>query len=139
MAPKTRLDRIVQLRERSEDHALENLAVARSSLARTAERLAGLRQDARSDGRARGACELWVVEECAHVRTLQALRAAERELALAVKREQAARQGFTSAHRSLRVVQLAQEKKRTEILGERERREERALDEAATLRFNANR
>ncbi len=139
MVPKTRLDRLVLLRERKEEHALENLAVARSSLARTAERLAGLRQDARSDGRARGACELWVVEECAHVRTLQALRAAERELALAVKREQAARHGFTTAHRNLVVVRKAQEKKQTEILEEHERREERALDEAATLRFNAAR
>lgn len=136
MVPKTRLDRLVQIRERGEDGALENLAHARSSLGRAAERLAGLRQDARSDGRGRGAAELWVLEECAHVRTLQALRVAERELALAVKREQTARAGFASAHRHAEVVRRAQDKKRTEISEDRERREQRALDEAATLRFN---
>jgi flagellar FliJ protein len=139
MVPKTRLDRLVQLRARREDSALQNLAHARSSLGRAAERLAGLRQDARSDGRGRGAAELWVVEECAHVRTIQALRAAERELALAVQREQVARAGFTAAHRSLQVVRKAKDKKVTEILDERERREQRALDEAATLRFNSSR
>jgi flagellar protein FliJ len=139
MIPKTRLDRLVQLRERGEDTALENLAHARSSLGRAAERLAGLRQDARSDGRRRGAAELWVVEESAHVRALHAVRAAERDLALAVKREQAARSGYTSAHRTAEVVRRAQGKKRAEISEERERRDQRELDEAATLLFNSGR
>lgn len=139
MVPKTRLDRVVQLRERGEESALENLAHARSSLGRAAERLAGLRQVARSDGRGRGAAELWVVEECAHVRTLQELRSAERDLAQAVKSEQAARAGYTTAYRRAEAVRRAQDKKRAEIAEERERREQRALDEAATLRFNAAR
>jgi flagellar export protein FliJ len=136
---KTRLDRLVQIKERGEESALENLALARSSLGRAAERLAGLRQDARSDGRGRGAAELWVVEECAHVRTLQALRVAERELAAAVGKEQAARAGYTSAHRKAEVVRRAQGKKRAELAEGRERREQKALDEAATLRFNTAR
>jgi len=137
VVPKTRLDRLVQLRERTEDVALENLAHAQSSLGRAAARLAGFRQDARRDGRSRGAAEMWALEEGAHVRALQAIRTAERELAQAVRSEQQARVGYTTAYRSAEAIRRAQEKKRSEILGDTERREQRALDELATLRFNS--
>lgn len=135
--PKTRLDKLVQVRERGEDAALENLARAQSSLGRATERLTGLRQEARSDGRGRGAAELWVVEEAAHVRALQDVRLAEREVASALKKEQQARVGYSTAHREAEVARRVQEKKRAEIRDERERREQKALDELATLRFNA--
>lgn len=135
--PKTRLDKLVQVRERGEDAALENLARAQSSLGRATERLTGLRREARSDGRGRGAAELWVVEEAAHVRALQDVRLAEREVASALKKEQQARVGYSTAHREAEVARRVQEKKRAEIRDERERREQKALDELATLRFNA--
>lgn len=135
--PKTRLDRLVQVRERGEDAALENLARAQSSLGRATERLAGLRQEARTDGRGRGAAGLWLVEESAHVRALQDVRSAEREVAAALQREQQARLGYTAAHRDAEVARRVQEKKRTEILEDREKREQKALDELATARFNA--
>jgi flagellar export protein FliJ len=134
--PKTRLDRLVQVRERGEDSALENLARAQTSLGRASERLAGLRQVARSDDRATGSAELWVVVEAAHARTLTEVRGAERELAQALQRERAARDGYSAAHREAEVARRAQEKKRTEIKGDREKQEQRALDELATLRFN---
>jgi flagellar export protein FliJ len=137
VVPKTRLDRLVQLRERTEDVALENLAHAQSSLGRAAARLAGLRQEAKRDGRSRGAVELWAVEEGAHVRALQAIRTAERELAQALRGEQQARDGYGSAYKSAEVIRRAQEKKRSEILTETEKHERRALDELATLRFNS--
>jgi flagellar biosynthesis chaperone FliJ len=139
MVPKTRLDRLVQVKERKEESALENLARARSSLGRAAERLAGLRQAARSDGRARGAAELWVVEELRNVRVLQDVRNAERDLAAAVRTEQTARAGFDAAQRGAEVARRAQEKKRAEIGEAWERRELREIDELATLRFNVGR
>ena len=135
--PKTRLDKLVQVRERGEDAALENLACAQTSLGRAMERLAGVRQEARSDGRGRGAAELWVVEEAAHVRALCDVRTAEREVAAALKKEQQARVGYTAAHRDAEVARRVQEKKRAEIRDEREKREQKAFDELATLRFNA--
>jgi len=135
--PKTRLDRLVQVRERGEDSALENLARAQSSLGRASERLAGLRQAARSDDRAFGSAELWVVVEAAHSRTLTEVRGAERDLAQAAQKERSARDGYSSAHRDAEVARRAQEKKRSEIRSEREQREQKALDELATLRFNA--
>lgn len=135
--PKTRLDRLVQVRERGEDAALENLARAQSSLGRATERLAGLRQEARSDGRGRGAAQLWILEEAAHVRALHDVRNAEREVAAALKKEQQARVGYTAAHRDAEAARRVQEKKRTEIKDEREKREQKSLDELATMRFNA--
>lgn len=135
--PKTRLDKLVQVRERGEDAALEKLARAQSSLGRATERLAGLRQEARTDGRDRGRSELWVVEELAHVRALQDVRTAEREVAAALKKEQQARLGYTAAHRDAEVARRVQEKKRAEIRDDREKKEQRSLDELATLRFNA--
>jgi len=135
--PKTRLDRLVQVRERGEDAALENLARAQASLGIATERLAGLRQAARTDGRGRGSAELWVVEEAAHVRTLHQVRTAEREVATAIRGEHTARAGYGVARRDAEVARRVQEKKRTEIVKEYERRESRALDELATMRFNA--
>jgi flagellar FliJ protein len=134
--PKTRLDKLVQVRERGEDAALENLARAQTSLGRATERLAGKRQEAQSDGRGRGAAELWIVEEAAHVRALQDVRTAEREVSTALKKEQAARVGYTAAHRDAEVARRVQEKKRAEIRDEREKREQKSFDEIATLRFN---
>jgi flagellar export protein FliJ len=135
--PKTRLDRLVQVRERGEDSALENLARAQSSLGRATVRLAGLRQEARSDGRGPGSAQLWVVEEAAHVRALHDVRSAEKDVAAALGQEQQARAGYSSAHREAEVARRVQEKKRSELRQARERRDERAIDELATLRFNS--
>lgn len=135
--PKTRLDRLVQVRERGEDSALENLARAQSSLGKANERLAGLRQEARSDGRGRGNAQLWMVEEAAHVRALQDVRSAEKAVVAAQRSEQQARHGYAVAHRDAEAARRVQEKKRAEIRDEREKREQKALDELATLRFNA--
>jgi len=137
--PKTRLDRLVHFRERSEETALQDLAQAQSRRDLAARTLAGLRLRARADERAPGAAELWVLEEVAHLRALRQVQRAEGELAAALRKEQVARAGYGVAHRNAEVVRKAQEKKRAEILAERERRERKALDELATLRFNAKR
>jgi flagellar export protein FliJ len=137
MVPKTRLDRLVQLKERTEDTALENLARAQSSLGRASVRLAGMRQEARSDGRGAGAADLWALEETAHARALHALRTAERELAGAMRKEQMARAGYVLAFKGAEAIRRAQEKKRAEVTEEWDRRERRDADELATQRFNA--
>ncbi len=136
-APKTRLDRIVEVRGRTEDAALEALARARTGVGAASERLASLREAARADERVAGLVDMWALEESAHVRTLQAVRAAERDLAQALRKEQAARAGYGAAHRNAEAVRRAQEKKRAEIVGERDKREQKALDDVATLRFNS--
>lgn len=139
MPPKTRLDRLVTFRERSEESALENLARAQSSRDLAARTLAGLRQRARSDAREKGTAELWVLEEVAHFRTLRQVQRAESDLASALRKEQSARAGYDAAYRKAEAARKAQDKKRAEILDDRERRERKAFDELATQRFNAKR
>jgi flagellar export protein FliJ len=134
--PKTRLDKLVEVRERGEDSALRNLAHAQTSLGRATDRLAGLRQEARSDGRGRASADLWIVEEAAHVRALRDVRSAERDVAQALSGEQLARTGYLAARQQAEVVRRVQEKKRSELRADRDRREQRSLDELATLRFN---
>jgi flagellar biosynthesis chaperone FliJ len=135
--PKTRLDRVVTVRERSEESALQNLAHAQTGVSGASSRLAGLRQVAREDRRSTGTAELWVLEELGHLRSLQQVQKAEGALAQALRQEQTARAGYTAAHRSAEIVRRAQDKKRVEILGEREKDERKGLEELATLRFNA--
>jgi len=135
--PKTRLDRLVQVRERGEDAALRALATAQTSLGRASERLATRKDEARSDGRGRSGAADWMAEEAAHLRALQDVRNAERELARALTEERSARAGYLDAHQQAEAVRRAQEKKRTEIKTDRSTREQRALDELATLRFNS--
>ncbi len=139
MPPKTRLDRLVNVRERSEESALQTLARARGAREQVAQRLAGLRARARVDARGPGAAELWVLEEFAHLQTLRQVQRAEGDLADAVRKEQFATQGYSAAHRSAEVVRRAQEKKRAELVADVDRRERKAFDELATLRFNGRR
>lgn len=139
MPPKTRLDKLVNFRERSETSAMQTLARAQSSRDLAARSLAGLRTRARADEREKGAAELWVLEEVAHLRALRQVARAETDLAAAMRKEQTARAGYTAAHRNAEVARKAQDKKRAEITAEREQKERKALDELATLRFNARR
>ncbi len=139
MPPKTRFDKLVNFRERSETSAMQTLARAQSSRDLAAKNLAGLRTRARADEREKGAAELWVLEEVAHLRALRQVARAESDLAAAMRKEQTARAGYTAAHRNAEVARKAQDKKRAEITAEREQKERKALDELATLRFNARR
>jgi len=137
MVPKTRLDRLVQIRARSEESALNNLARARSSLGRASERLAALRAQSRADDREASDVALWELEEKAHARTLQTLRTAEGELATAHRTEQQARTEYESTWRNAEAARKVQGKKREAIRTELERGEQRATDEIATMNFNS--
>jgi len=137
--PRTRFDPLVGIRERTELRALENLANAHGYLQRAARRLEGVRRSANADGRVAGTAKLWIVEEDAHARARAALHAAEREVAAAAREERSAQATYQVAQRAAEVARRAREGKRAEILAERARAEGRALDEQATLAFNARR
>jgi len=132
-----RLDKLVQVRERSEDSALDNLARAQGSLGRAMDRLSGLRTSVGADAREAEAAALWCVEEAAHGRAVQALRAAERELANARRGERAARLAYEAAYRQAEAARRIREKKHVELAGERERRDQGATDDLSTMRFNS--
>jgi flagellar protein FliJ len=137
MAPRTRLDTVVRLREQAEDDALCSLARARATLGAATERLTQARQATKADARAAGPVELWHLDELSRRRVLQVLRAAEGEVSRAKRGEAEARQGFTAAHRETEIVRRVQTRRVTEILDQRARHERRDVDEIATLRFNA--
>ena len=134
--PKTRLDKLVQIRERREDTALDNLARAQMALSRAQQRLSGAIQSARADHRKGGQAALWAVEELAHVRALQGVRAAQGLVLNAANERQTAQAGYVEAHLKAEAARRVADRKRAEIVKARDRAERRRLDEIASARFN---
>ncbi len=139
MVPKTRLDKLVQIRERSEDSALANLARAQTILGRAQQRLAAAIRRARADHRRPGEAALWAMEEAAHVRELQAVRTAEGQVSSAAAGRQAAQAGYVAIRQKAEAARRAAQRKRSEILRILERAERKGLDELATAAFNRKR
>jgi flagellar export protein FliJ len=139
MLLKTRLDRLVQLRERTEDGALSNLARARQALGRAQDRLAGAVAAARSDARAAADSAFWAVEEAANGRALQLVRVAHQDVSRAAAGEAAARQGYAEARTSAESARRVADRKRAEILKGQARVEARRLDELGATGFHRSR
>jgi flagellar export protein FliJ len=139
LLPRTRLDRLVQLRERTEDGALSNLARARQALGRAQERLAGAVAAARADTRSAADSAFWAVEEAANGRALQVVRAARQDVSRAAAGEAAARQGYTEARTKAESVRRVADRKRLEIVKGQARVEARRLDELGAVAFHRSR
>ena len=139
MAIKTRLDKVVWLRERVEDDALATLGRAKADVGRTHDRVARAAEATRVDTRSAGRVDLWQLDDAEHHRAVKALRVAEAEAAQALRQEAAARDGWMAARQESEAVRRIQERRRAERRGELSRRERRDSDEIATLRFNGSR
>ncbi len=137
MTPRTRLDRVVQLREKVEEEALAKLARAQASVGKAQVRLEDAVRVTRVDARRAGPVELWQLDELARRRALQAVRNAEADVISASRHENTARDGYATAHQGKEIVERVQGRRRAEILDELALRERRTADEVATLRFNA--
>jgi len=133
---KTRLDKVVQYRERAEGDALADLARAQRGVQAAKERLADAESAARADGRGPGRAALWELEEAAHRRALQAVRARQGEVGQAEERRENASSGYRDAHQDAEAMRRAADRKRAEEAQQVDRGERRASDEAATQRFN---
>jgi flagellar export protein FliJ len=133
---RTRLDKLVRIREREEDEALADLARAQSKLRAAHEKLASAVEAARADRRAPGDAALWDLEEAAHRRALQVVRHVQGEVAQATKGQNSAQGEYLSARQDAETVRRVAERKRGEIVQELDRKERRSVDEIATLRFN---
>ena len=83
-----------------------------------------------------GPVELWHVDDLARRRALQTVGAAESDVQAATEGEATARNGYTAARQEAQVVRRVQERRRTEMQVELQKRERRDVDELATLRFN---
>jgi len=139
VTPRTRLDKVVQVRERTEDGALSELARARTTTELARRRLVRAREVARADGRAKGPVELWQLDDLVRRKALQGVRAAEQELKQATAGEAAARDDYAQARKAREVVGRVQERRRAEILTDLEKKDQRSTDEVATRAFNSAR
>ncbi len=134
--PKTRLDKVVAVRERKEEAALAHLARARATLEKAHQELAGAIEKSKSDARGPAQAEYWQLEEAAHARALEALRSARQQLASAATSESEARTGYVAAHREAQAVRRAAERKRSELRTAAEKTDQKQTDELATQGFN---
>ncbi|OFX24437.1 MAG: hypothetical protein A2V77_19760 [Anaeromyxobacter sp. RBG_16_69_14] len=139
MTLRTRLDKGAQIRKRAEDDALAGLVRARATVESARDRLAQAVEATRRDARAAGPVELWHLDEMAHRRALQAVRSAESEVNEAARGEASARDGYVAARQEKEMVCRVQERRRSELVVQLEKRERRDADEIATLRFNTAR
>jgi flagellar export protein FliJ len=132
---KTRLDRLVRLRESAEEDALAATGRARRRVADAEERLAARRAAASADGRRAEDAVLWALDDGARRRAIQAVRAAEAEVAKLAKEAAAAQAALEAAHRDTEVARRAADRKRAELLAEAAKKERKAADEVAAQRF----
>lgn len=135
MAPRTRLDRLVWIRERREESALTHLAGAEQRLVSARAELGRRAAVAGADARSSGNAALWDLDDVARRRALQAVKVAEGQVAAAASVRDAARQTWSSAHQGTEVATRICERKRSEIRADAARRDRREADEVAVLRF----
>jgi flagellar export protein FliJ len=139
MPKATRLDRLVELRELQEEEALAALGRAQRDVVAARDRLAARIDAAARDARRPEDAALWALDDGARRRALQAVRAAEGEVAAAMKKEAAARAAWTEAHADTEAARRSAERKRAEARRDGERKERRATDELASLRHGRER
>jgi flagellar biosynthesis chaperone FliJ len=139
VAARTRLDRLVELRELQEQEALGALGRAQRDVAAARERLAARIDAAARDGRRPEDAALWALDDGARRRALQAVRAAEAEVGAALRVEEDARAAWTAAHNDTEAARRSAERKRAEARLDGERKERRAADEVASLRHGRER
>jgi flagellar export protein FliJ len=132
---RTRLDTVVEVKERLEDRAVEALARAESAVSAAQRRADEARQLAQKDFRSRASLEQWEVMELAHHRAVGDAKKAEKELAALQKSAEKVREAYVKAHQQAEVVRRVAESRRSELLLEMNRSEDKLLDEAASLLF----
>lgn len=129
---RTRLDTVVQVKERAEQKAGQTLARAESVVTAAKEKLSNAQAAAALDVRARSDVSTWEMGELAHQRAVGDARRAEKELDQAQKTAAAMRTSYLSAHRSAEVVRRVADSRREELMREQARNEDKQLDEAAS-------
>jgi len=130
---RTRLDAVVQVRERAEEKALLKVVEAENQAKVALERAEALRLAALKDQRKPGDAATWELAESAHVRALADARRAQKEAERVQAEVSKVRVVYTSAHQQAEVVRRVAETRRDEQRREAERTEDKALDEVASL------
>jgi flagellar export protein FliJ len=130
---RTRLDVVVQVKERAEEKAGVSLAKAESVVTTAKQKLELARQAASNDTRTRSDISLWEMTELAHQRALTDAQKAQKELETAQKSAAQFRASYLNAHRNAEVVRRVADSRRDELTKEMTRAEDKQADEAASL------
>lgn len=134
---RTRLDAVVDLRERAKEKAERELADAQRELSQRRSQLDAAREVAREDHRAAGEVSHWLLVEAGHARALHLVRTQEARVLQSVRGEGAARVKVGFVQRQLEVVQRAADRKRSELRSAGEKAESKQLDQLASLLYSA--
>lgn len=130
---RTRLDSVVQVRERDEDKALRQVVDAETKAKVAAERAEALKKAAQHDARKAGDAATWEMLESAHVRALSDARRAQKDAEKSQAEVAKVRVLYTAAHQKAEVVRRVADSRREEERRTIERGEEKVLDEVASL------
>jgi flagellar biosynthesis chaperone FliJ len=133
---KTRLDPVVDLRERAANVVERELAAARREAIRKDEELAQSRVRAAKDHRASGDAAEWQLVEAGHARSLQVVRVKEQQVRAHAVVVEKVRVKAQSAQMALEVVKRAADRKRTEAIQARAKQDAKQLDAIATLLYS---
>jgi flagellar biosynthesis chaperone FliJ len=139
MGFKTRLDRLVRLRERAEESGKVALGRARQATLQAAALLERARERTLVDDRRASIAARWQDSEVARARALALVRVAESSLRDAQDRERETRLDYEKAHREAEVVRRVAQARRDTMEREADRAERKLLDELAGLQFERDR
>lgn len=124
---------MVQVRERTEERALQKVVEAESQAKAALDRAAALKEATQRDLRRAGDAATWEMLETAHARALVDARKAEKDAQRLQSEVAKVRLVYTAAHQQAEVVRRVAESRRDEQRRELERSEDKALDEVASL------
>jgi flagellar export protein FliJ len=130
---RTRLDTVVEVKERVEEKAGQALARAESAVTTAKEKVEEARRAASKDFRVRSDISQWEITELAHHRAIADSKKAQKDLEALQQSAQAVRTAYVGAHQSAEVVRRVATSRREEAMRELNRVEDKALDEAASL------
>ena len=130
---RTRLDSVVQVKERVEEKAGQALARAEIAVTAAKSKVEVARHAASQDFRTRADISSWEVTELAHHRAVADAKKAQKDLETLQRSAQVVRATYLSAHQSAEVVRRVATSRREEATRELNRAEDKALDEAASM------
>jgi flagellar export protein FliJ len=134
---KTRLDPVVDMRERAAEAVERELAAARREAQKREQELAAAKARAAVDQRQSGDAAEWQLVEAGHARSLQMVRTTEQQLRAQATVVEKTRVKAQSANMALEVVRRAADRKRAEAIQTRAKADAKQLDAIATLLYTA--
>ena len=135
MRPRTRLDPVIKLEERTEQRRLLELAEAGRNVSSAREALTDAQIAATTDHRRTSTALDWQLAELAHTRALHEVRSAEHAVQSATEAVGASRALYAKAHSKAEALRRVSDARAGEIIAQRQKADSREMDELGLLRF----